>query len=121
MVSVIMLLPRKGRAHYTYMIVFDADSVMTGEILVCMVHIMERRRNVGILQTAPACTGRETLIARAQQFANRAYGPMYAAGLHHWFLGDAQFWGHNAIIRVQPLSSRFAASRTIGATRVWAI
>jgi membrane glycosyltransferase len=105
---------RRYGAHYTYMIVFDADSVMTGETLTRMVRIMERKRNVGILQTAPACTGRETLIARAQQFANRAYGPMYAAGLHHWFLGDAQFWGHNAIIRVQPFIRHCALSRLPG-------
>jgi len=69
---------------------------------------------VGILQTAPACTGRETLIARAQQFANRAYGPMYAAGLHHWFLGDAQFWGHNAIIRTKPFIDHCALTRLPG-------
>ncbi|MBP9944121.1 MAG: glucans biosynthesis glucosyltransferase MdoH, partial [Desulfomicrobium sp.] len=105
---------RRYGAHYTYMIVFDADSVMSGETLIRMVRIMERRRNVGILQTAPACTGRETLIARAQQFANRAYGPMYAAGLHHWFLGDAQFWGHNAIIRVKPFIKHCALSRLPG-------
>jgi len=105
---------RRYGAHYTYMIVFDADSVMSGETLIRMVRIMERRRNVGILQTAPACTGRETLIARAQQFANRAYGPMYAAGLHHWFLGDAQFWGHNAIIRVKPFIRHCALTRLPG-------
>ena len=105
---------RRYGAHYTYMIVFDADSVMSGETLVHMVQIMERKRNVGILQTAPACTGRETFIARAQQFANRAYGPMYAAGLHHWFLGDAQFWGHNAIIRVKPFMEHCALSRLPG-------
>ena len=105
---------RRFGANYVYMIVFDADSVMSGETLIRMVRIMERRRNVGILQTAPACTGRETLIARAQQFANRAYGPMYAAGLHHWFLGDAQFWGHNAIIRVKPFIKHCALSRLPG-------
>lgn len=105
---------RRYGANYTYMIVFDADSVMSGETLIRMVRIMERRRNVGILQTAPACTGRETLIARAQQFANRAYGPMYAAGLHHWFLGDAQFWGHNAIIRVKPFIKHCALTRLPG-------
>jgi membrane glycosyltransferase len=105
---------RRYGEHYTYMIVFDADSVMAGETLIRMVRIMERRRNVGILQTAPACTGRETFIARAQQFANRAYGPMYAAGLHHWFLGDAQFWGHNAIIRVKPFMRHCALARLPG-------
>jgi membrane glycosyltransferase len=105
---------RRYGANYTYMVVFDADSVMTGTTLVEMVRIMERRRNVGILQTAPACTGRETLIARAQQFANRLYGPMYVAGLHHWFLGDAQFWGHNAIIRVSPFMRHCALPRLPG-------
>ncbi|MBZ4684905.1 MAG: glycosyl transferase family 2 [Desulfomicrobiaceae bacterium] len=105
---------RRYGAHYTYMVVFDADSVMTGSTLVELVRIMERRRTIGILQTAPACTGRETLIARAQQFANRLYGPMYVAGLHHWFLGDAQFWGHNAIIRVAPFMRHCALPRLPG-------
>ncbi len=105
---------RRYGAHYTYMVVFDADSVMTGATLVELVRIMERRRTIGILQTAPACTGRETLIARAQQFANRLYGPMYVAGLHHWFLGDAQFWGHNAIIRVAPFMRHCALPRLPG-------
>ena len=71
---------RHGR-DYTYMAVFDADSVMTGETLNAMVRIMERRQKVGILQTAPACFGRDTLLGRLQQFANRVYGPMFAAGL----------------------------------------
>jgi len=92
---------RYGR-RYTYMVVFDADSVMSGRALTHMVAIMERRRNVGILQSAPRAFGRETLLARASQFAGRLYGPLFAAGLHFWQLGDAPFWGHNAIIRVQP-------------------
>jgi membrane glycosyltransferase len=39
---------------------------------------------------------------------------MYAAGLHHWFLGDAQFWGHNAIIRVKPFMKHCALTRLPG-------
>ena len=45
---------------------------------------------------------RETLIARVQQFANSLYGPVFAAGQNFWQLGDAQYWGHNAVIRVEP-------------------
>ena len=93
---------RRYGEEYTYMAVFDADSVMRGSTLVKMVRIMERRRHVGILQTAPACFGRDTLLGRVQQFAGRAYGPMFAAGLHFWQLGDAQYWGHNALIRIRP-------------------
>lgn len=104
---------RFGR-RYTYMAVFDADSVMSGQTLVRMVAIMERRRNVGILQSAPTAFGRETLIARAAQFAGRLYGPLFAAGLHCWQLGDAPFWGHNALIRVRPFMRHCALPKLPG-------
>lgn len=70
--------------------------------MVDLVRIMERRPRLGILQTLPVAIGRTSLIARAQQFAQRVYGPLFAAGINHWQLGDTQYWGHNAIIRVAP-------------------
>jgi len=93
---------RRWGKNYRYMIVFDADSVMAGNTLVRMVQTMERHPKVGILQTAPLAVNRETLIARTQQFANHVYSSMFAAGLHFIQLGDSHFWGHNAIIRVEP-------------------
>ncbi len=63
---------------------------------------MEACPDAGIIQTQPRCVGRDTLHARIQQFANAAYGPMFAAGVHFWQLGEALYWGHNAIIRVDP-------------------
>jgi membrane glycosyltransferase len=92
---------RRWGANYRYMVVFDADSVMSGETLARMVQAMEKKPNIGILQTPPKAFGSRSLIARAQQFSNHLYGPIFAAGLHYWQLGDAQFWGHNAIIRVE--------------------
>jgi membrane glycosyltransferase len=88
--------------NYRYMAVLDADSVMAGPTLVRMVEIMEGSPQVGILQTSPSAVNRETPIGRAQQFANHAYGPMFTAGLHFMQLGDSHFWGHNALIRVEP-------------------
>lgn len=105
---------RRWGGAFRYMIVFDADSIMTGPTMVRMVQIMERRSDVGILQTAPLCVNRETLLARVQQFANRLYGPMFAAGLHFWQLGDAQFWGHNAIIRIEPFMQHCGLPRLPG-------
>lgn len=93
---------RRWGRNYRYMAVFDADSVMAGSTLLRMVQLMERNPRVGILQTVPMAVGRKSLIARVQQFANHVYGPMFAAGLHFWQLGDAQYWGHNAIIRTAP-------------------
>lgn len=93
---------RRWGRNYRYMIVLDADSVMNGVTLVKMVQMMQQCPDIGILQTAPMAVNRQTLIARIQQFASHVYGPMFAAGLHFWQLGDSQYWGHNAIIRIQP-------------------
>ena len=93
---------RRWGAQYRYMVVLDADSVMSGECLTTLVRMMEGAPNAGIIQTSPVAFGRETLYARIQQFATRVYGPLYTAGLHFWQLGESHYWGHNAIIRVAP-------------------
>lgn len=104
---------RWGRA-YRYMIILDADSIMTGNTLMLMVEIMEQNNHVGILQTVPKVIGRDSLFARLQQFSNNVYGPIFAAGLHFWQLGDAHFWGHNAIIRVEPFMNHCALPKLPG-------
>ena len=93
---------RRWGAKYRYMVVLDADSVMTGECLTTLVRLMEARPDAGIIQTAPRAVGRDTLHARMQQFANQVYGPVFTAGLHYWQLGESHYWGHNAIIRLEP-------------------
>ncbi len=50
----------------------------------------------------PYAVGRDSLFARTQQFAGRLYGPMLARGLAFWQGPRGGYWGHNAIIRVQP-------------------
>jgi membrane glycosyltransferase len=93
---------RRWGAQYRYMVVLDADSVMSGRCLTTLVRLMEARPDAGIIQTAPRAAGRETLHARTQQFANQVYGPVFTAGLHYWQLGESHYWGHNAIIRLAP-------------------
>ena len=94
-------LRRWGRS-YRYMVVLDADSIMTGEALVKLVATMEKNPNVGIIQTAPRLVNGDTLYSRLQQFANRLYSPIFLAGLNYWQQYDGNYWGHNAVIRVQP-------------------
>lgn len=93
---------RRWGAKYRYMVVLDADSVMSGNCLTTLVHLMEARPDAGIIQTAPRAVGRDTLHARIQQFSNHVYGPVFTAGLHYWQLGESHYWGHNAIIRLEP-------------------
>lgn len=102
---------RRWGRDYRYMVVLDADSVMSGACLAALVRLMEARPDAGIIQSAPRAAGRDTLHARIQQFAGRVYGPLFTAGLHFWQLGDAHYWGHNAIIRVAPFMRHCALGR----------
>jgi membrane glycosyltransferase len=101
---------RWGRL-YRYMVVLDADSVMSGDCLLRMVQVMEAYPQVGIAQTAPTACAPDTLHARAQQFANRVLGRLYVAGLQYWQLGDSHYWGHNAILRVEPFMRHCALAK----------
>jgi membrane glycosyltransferase len=105
---------RRWGKNYRYMIVLDADSIMSGECLTRLVQLMEANAEAGIIQTAPVAAGRETLYARVQQFAGRLYGPLFTAGLHFWQLGESHYWGHNAIIRVAPFMQHCALQRLPG-------
>jgi len=94
-------LRRWGR-RCEYMVVLDADSLLSGDTVVKMVRLMQREPGVGILQTNPTIINGQSLFARLQQFANRFYSTLFATGLAAIQMGDAAFWGHNAIIRVAP-------------------
>ncbi len=92
---------RRWGANYEYMLVLDADSLMTGEAVTKLAAIIEKNPDFGLVQTVPVSIGRNTLFARLQQFAGRLYGPMLATGLAFWHRGVSNFWGHNAIIRTR--------------------
>src|SRR3984957_17515066 len=92
---------RWGHRH-RYMVVLDADSLMTGAAVSSLVRLMETNPRAGIIQTMPRLAKTETLFGRIQQFASRVYSPIFAAGLNFWQQGAGNYWGHNAIIRVSP-------------------
>ncbi|WP_437229994.1 glucans biosynthesis glucosyltransferase MdoH [Planctomicrobium sp. SH661] len=89
-------------SEYEYMIVLDADSVMEGATLVEMVRRMDADRQLGILQVPPTPVNRLSMFARLQQFASRLYSDIFIQGFCSWANFDSNYWGHNAIIRVQP-------------------
>src|ERR1700740_258683 len=92
---------RWGHRH-RYMVVLDADSLMTGAAVSSLVRLMETNPRAGIIQTMPRLVKAETVFGRVQQFASRVYSPIFAAGLNFWQQGAGNYWGHNAIIRVSP-------------------
>jgi len=105
---------RNWGGAYDYMIVLDADSIMSGHALVSMAQVMEAHPQVGIVQTLPLLVGRDTFFARLLQFNTRLNGPMFAAGLAFWQLGEGNYWGHNAIIRLKPFAEHCALPRLPG-------
>jgi len=100
---------------YDYAIVLDADSIMSGEALVMLARLMDAHPQAGIIQALPLPAGRETLFARLIQFAARLSSPMLASGLSWWQLGDGNYWGHNAILRLKPFAAFCDLPRLPGA------
>ncbi|NUZ06262.1 glucans biosynthesis glucosyltransferase MdoH [Piscinibacter koreensis] len=93
---------RRWGGAYRYLIVLDADSVMSGACITALVDAMEDDPSSGLIQTPPRPWGHTTLHARIQQFSARVYGPLFTAGMHFWQLGESHYWGHNAILRMKP-------------------
>jgi membrane glycosyltransferase len=105
---------RRWGRNYRYMVVLDADSTMSGDTLVQLVRLMEAHPRAGIMQTLPQVANPSTLHARAQRFASRVTGQLFARGMAWWQLGDAHYWGHNAILRVEPFMRHCALARLPG-------
>ncbi|AWN34920.1 glucans biosynthesis glucosyltransferase MdoH [Methylobacterium radiodurans] len=94
--------------EYDFMIVLDADSLMTGAAMRRLVGLMEENPRVGLIQTVSYAAGRDTLFARVQQFAVRLYAPLALRCLETWQGPDGSYWGHNAILRIEAFANNAA-------------
>ena len=88
--------------RYDFMVVLDADSTMTGGALLELVRMMEANPEAGLLQTVPLPARQDTLFGRLLQFAACLYSPLLATGQSFWQGETANYWGHNAIVRLRP-------------------
>lgn len=91
---------RRWGSRYDYMMVLDADSLMSANAVATLVREMDADDRLGLLQTLPRQYLGETFFARLQQFAGFAYGAVFARGLTAWQGHSGNYWGHNAIIRL---------------------
>jgi membrane glycosyltransferase len=105
---------RRFGAAYETMVVLDADSLMSGEILIRLAADMARQPRLGLIQTVPLIVNRSTVFARFQQFASRLYGPMLSEGLAWWSGAEGNYWGHNAIIRTRAFAEQAGLPRLPG-------
>lgn len=92
--------------RYEFMVVLDADSLITANTLLTLVREMQADPDCGLIQTLPVLYAGKSWFARMQQFAGMTYGPVIGNAVSAWQGNDGNYWGHNAIIRVDA----FAAS-----------
>jgi len=105
---------RNWGARYDQMVVLDADSIMSGETIRALSARMSADDNIGLIQTMPMLVGGETIFARLTQFAGRVYGPMIARGVSAWSGNTGNYWGHNAIIRMEAFAQACGLPRLPG-------
>jgi membrane glycosyltransferase len=91
-------------ADYEFMLVLDADSVMTGERIRRLIRKLEQRPRTALIQSLMTIYRARTLFARIMQSSQNPQSALYSAGLR-WLLGpEGIYWGHNALMRIQPFA-----------------
>jgi membrane glycosyltransferase len=87
---------------FDLMLPLDADSLMCGQAIVRLVHIMQAYPKIGILQSLVVGAPAHSAFARIFQFGMRHGMRAYTMG-SSWWIGDCgPFWGHNAVVRIAP-------------------
>ncbi len=92
-------LERRGR-DFDFMLVLDADSLMTGPAIRRLVRLMDANPRLGILQTLIAGLPTQIGFTRMFQFGMRHGMRAYTLGSAWWQGPAGPYWGHNAILRI---------------------
>ena len=87
---------------YEFMIPHVADRVMSGETILRLVRIGQANPRLGILQSLVVGAPSEAAFARIFQFGMRHGMRPYTMGSAWWGADCGPFWGHNALVRIQP-------------------
>ena len=86
----------------------DADSFMTADAIVRLVRIMQANPRLGILQGLIVGLPSTSAFARVFQFGMRLGMRSYTIG-SAWWQGDCgPYWGHNAVLRLEPFIAHCA-------------
>ncbi|HEY7666174.1 MAG TPA: glucans biosynthesis glucosyltransferase MdoH [Xanthobacteraceae bacterium] len=92
---------RWGKDH-DFALVLDADSLMTVDLMLKLVRIMQIDPRLGIVQSLVVGMPSASALARIFQFGMRLGMRSYTIG-SAWWQGDrGPYWGHNAIVRIAP-------------------
>lgn len=86
--------------RFDYMVVKDADSRMTVCSIRDLMWRIERSANTGLVQAGIALVPGRTWFGQHQRIASRLLSRNFGRGFAAWSGKTANYWGHNAIMRV---------------------
>lgn len=92
---------RWGSRH-EFAVTLDADSFMSADAIIRLVRIMQIDPKLGILQGLVVGLPSTSLFARIFQFGMRLGMRSYTIGSAWWQSDCGPYWGHNAILRLEP-------------------
>jgi membrane glycosyltransferase len=92
---------RWGSRH-EFAVTLDADSFMSADAIIRLVRIMQVDPQLGILQGLVVGLPSTSLFARIFQFGMRLGMRSYTIGSAWWQSDCGPYWGHNAILRLEP-------------------
>jgi len=92
---------RWGSAH-EFAVTLDADSFMTADAILRLVRIVQADSRLGILQGLVVGLPSTSLFARIFQFGMRLGMRSYTIGSAWWQSDCGPYWGHNAVLRLEP-------------------
>ena len=91
-------------ANHELAVVLDADSLMSASAVRRLVLTMQANPRLGILQGLVVGLPASSAFTRLFQFGMRLGMRSYTLG-SAWWQGDCgPFWGHNAVIRIEPFA-----------------
>ncbi|MEO1016698.1 MAG: glucans biosynthesis glucosyltransferase MdoH [Pseudomonadota bacterium] len=99
---------------FDYMLVLDADSIMSAKTIEWLVRIMDADPKLGILQTLTAGLPSASLFARVLQFGMRHVMRAFTVGGAWWQGPNGPYWGHNALIRLDAFKRHCALPQLPG-------
>ena len=93
-----------GHAHDA-MLVLDADSIMGAGSVGLLADALAADPSCGLIQTVPRVLPGGTIWQQMQSFASEVYGRNLGRGFAMWTGTEANFLGHNAMIRTRAFAT----------------
>lgn len=87
-------------AHFDYMLVKDTDSRMSVDCVRQLIWGLETKPNTGLFQAGISLLPAQSRFGRYQRTSSRLLGRNFGRGFAAWSDKTGNYWGHNAIMRV---------------------